>query len=181
MGIFYTVTHIIKYNAELGEYKMSKDDFYTFRGYMQKDSDMLTPSMEDYLEMIYRLSLKNGFTRVNELSKSLNVQPPSATKMIQKLSELNFINYEKYGVIMLTDNGMDIGKMLLKRHNIIESFLKFISPMEDVLEQTEKLEHSINPETLKNLDVFVQFLEENPKIISEFNLYSKTKYGLKDK
>lgn len=151
---------------------MSGEDFYTFRGYMNKDSDMLTPSMEDYMEMIYRLSIKTGFTRVNELSKSLNVQPPSATKMIQKLSEINLVDYEKYGVIILTDKGVKVGKMLLKRHNIIESFLKFISPIEDVLEQTEKLEHSFNPETLEKLEIFVDFLNEHPKIISEFKAYS---------
>ena len=39
--------------------------------------------MEDYLEMIYRLSKENGYTRINELSNALNVQPPSATRMVK--------------------------------------------------------------------------------------------------
>ncbi|WP_032121811.1 metal-dependent transcriptional regulator [Clostridium amazonitimonense] len=150
---------------------MSNEEFYTFRGYMQKDLKLLTPSMEDYMEMIYRLSQDNGFTRINEIAKFLNVQPPSATKMIQKLSEVNLIQYEKYGVIILTDEGREIGEMLLKRHNVIEGFLGFISPLEDVLEQTEKLEHSISSETLKNLDIFVEFLKENPEIIKAYQIY----------
>lgn len=75
------------------------NDFYTFSEYMKKENNSLTASMEDYLEMIYRLSIKTGFVRLHELANALNVQPPSATKMVQKLAELNLINYEKYGVI----------------------------------------------------------------------------------
>ena len=59
---------------------MTKNDFYTFNEYMKKEDNCLTASMEDYLEMIYRLSLNTGFTRIHELSNVLNVKPPSATK-----------------------------------------------------------------------------------------------------
>lgn len=150
---------------------MPEGDFYTFRGYMEKDWGYITASMEDYIEMIYRLSLSQGFTRVNELSKALNVQPPSATKMIHKLSELNLVVYEKYGVIMLTEEGKQMGGLLLERHNIIERFLKLISPKGDVLEQTEKIEHSLTPETIENLNYFLDFLNKNPDIANKYNKY----------
>lgn len=150
---------------------MKGEDFYTFRGYMERDWGHITASMEDYIEMIYRLSLSNGFTRVNELSKSLNVQPPSATKMLQKLSEINLVIYEKYGVITLTDQGKQMGGLLLNRHNVIESFLKLISPKGDVLEQTEKIEHSLTPETIENLNCFLDFLNKNPYIADKYNKY----------
>ncbi|WP_097025607.1 metal-dependent transcriptional regulator [Clostridium peptidivorans] len=150
---------------------MSGEDFYTFRGYMERDWGYITASMEDYIEMIYRLSLAQGFTRVNELSKSLNVQPPSATKMLHKLSELNLVAYEKYGVITLTNEGKQMGGLLLKRHKIIESFLKLISPKGDVLEQTEKIEHSLTPETIENLNYFLDFLNKNPDIADKYSKY----------
>lgn len=35
---------------------MTKNNFYTFNEYMKKEDNSLTASMEDYLEMIYRLS-----------------------------------------------------------------------------------------------------------------------------
>jgi Mn-dependent DtxR family transcriptional regulator len=84
---------------------MNNKDFHTFSEYMKKEDDSLTASMEDYLEMIYRLSLNTGFTRVNELSAALNVQPPSVTKMVQKLAELDLLEYEKYGVLILRKRG----------------------------------------------------------------------------
>ncbi|MCY6372683.1 metal-dependent transcriptional regulator [Clostridium ganghwense] len=158
---------------------MLNDDFYTFRGYMRKASHLLTPSMEDYIEMIYRLSLESGFTRVNELSKALNVQPPSATKMSQKFSEMNLINYEKYGVIILTEEGKKVGKFLLDRHNTLEKFLNLIAPTNDVLEQTEKLEHIISSETLEYIIAFVKFIDDNPQLINDFRNYVEMRKNYK--
>ena len=74
---------------------MSKG-FYTFNNYFKSNIGIITASMEDYIEMIYRLSSDKGFTRVGDLSKKLNVRPASTTKMIQKLNELSLVIYEKY-------------------------------------------------------------------------------------
>lgn len=45
-----------------------KEQFHTARGYelLKKDSNILTPSMEDYLEMAYRLSRDRAYTRISE-------------------------------------------------------------------------------------------------------------------
>ncbi|ABK61774.1 iron-dependent transcriptional repressor [Clostridium novyi NT] len=139
---------------------------------MKKDINVLTPSMEDYLEMIYRLSKKSGFTRINDLASSLNIQPPSATKMVQKLSKLGLINYEKYGVIVLKDEGKRIGNALLKRHKIIENFLTLIGVSSSgILEETEKIEHTINPETLKCINNLLSFFENNLDVLNQFKSF----------
>ena len=104
---------------------MENKEYHTFSEYMKKNENLLTASMEDYLEMIYRLSMKYGFTRINELSDALNVHPPSATRMVQRLGKLNLLKYEKYGVIILYDEGKSLGELLLKRHKIIETFWRF--------------------------------------------------------
>lgn len=151
---------------------MNKNDFYTFNEYMKKEDNSLTASMEDYLEMIYRLSLKTGFTRIHELSDALNVQPPSATKMVQKLAELKLLKYEKYGVLILKENGKAIGKQLLNRHNIIEGLLAILNVSEsNLLEETEKIEHTISPETTECFQDFVEFIKGNPEIAARFKEY----------
>lgn len=148
-------------------------DFYTFSEYMKKEEDSLIASMEDYLEMIYRLSEKNGFTRINELSAALNVQPPSATKMVQKLSELKLIKYEKYGVIMLEEKGRQLGERLIKRHNVIADFLGLLGvPDVEILTETEKIEHTVSESTMKCFNDFICFMEVNPDIKRQFLLYA---------
>jgi Mn-dependent DtxR family transcriptional regulator len=142
---------------------------------MRKDQEILSPSAEDYMEMIYRLSKNQGFTRVNDLAMALNVQPPSVTKMIQKLSEINLIKYEKYGVIMLEDKGLKLGKALLYRHNLIEDFLKLLNITEGILAETEKMEHTINDEILTGIKDLVDFFNDNPELLEKLNKYRNQK------
>jgi Mn-dependent DtxR family transcriptional regulator len=151
---------------------MDKKEFHTFREDMKTFENKLTASMEDYLEMIYRLSKGRGYTRIYELSESLNVQPPSATKMVQKLSQLQLLKYEKYGIIILEDKGKKVGKKLLKRHTIIESFLMILNVKpSEILKETERIEHTISNETLKCMNDFTKFMNNNPQIISSFQQF----------
>jgi Mn-dependent DtxR family transcriptional regulator len=150
---------------------MRSKDFYTFTEYMKKDYGLLTAAMEDYIEMIYRLSADRGFTRINDLANSLNIQPPSATKMVQKLSELKIADYEKYGFIILTEEGKKVGEGLLKRHMIVEEFLQLLGVSGSILEETEKIEHILDEETLKCISLFVAFIKDNPGIEDAYKLY----------
>lgn len=153
---------------------MVKKDFYTFNEYMKKEENSLTASMEDYLEMIYRLSIDTGFTRIHELSSALNVQPPSATKMVQKLNDIKMLKYEKYGIIILEESGKKLGEALLNRHNTIENFLRIFNISEDkILNETEKIEHTISEETTNSFQDFVEFIKNNPHISEEFKNYRK--------
>lgn len=144
--------------------------FYTVRGYqlLEQNKKLLTPAMEDYLEMIYRNSLVEGYMRINILSELLNVQAPSATKMVQKLSKLGLLDYKKYGIIFLTENGREIGKFLLHRHNIIETFLKNLGVKESLLIETELIEHSISANTLNRIKIFNEFIEKDPALLQNF-------------
>ena len=137
---------------------------------MKKDDDLLTASMEDYLEMTYRLTKDSGFTRTHDLANALNVQPPSTTKMMKKLAKAGFVNYEKYGIITLSEKGKIMGKALLKRHQIIEEFLKLLGISEGILEETEKIEHTISINTLNRLASFIKFIQSKPGLIKEFTL-----------
>ncbi|HOV79454.1 MAG TPA: transcriptional regulator MntR [Bacillota bacterium] len=150
-------------------------EFFTFREYMKKDDDLLTASMEDYLEMIYRLSLNTGFTRIHDLAAALNVQPPSATRMVQKLADIGTVNYEKYGIITLSEKGRKMGEALLERHRIIEDFLRLLGITESLLEETEKIEHTIGSKTLERFAQFVEFFKDRPNLISDFDNFRKSK------
>lgn len=153
---------------------MEHNDFHTFSEYMKKENHSLTASMEDYLEMIYRLSKNTGFTRIHELSKALNVQPPSATKMVQRLAILNYLKYEKYGVILLKEDGKQMGEVLLKRHTIIEEFLRILDISEVViLMETEKIEHTISAETVERFKEYTRFIQDHPEIHKKFITYQK--------
>lgn len=155
---------------------MKKDrEFHTYRGYLEirKDKMKLTPSMEDYLEMIYRNCLKNGYVRMTNLAEQLNVQAPSATKIVQKLAKMGLVNYEKYGIIQMTKKGENIGGFLLKRHKIIETFLKNLGVENNILNETEMIEHYLSLSTVKSIDLLNKFFEQNPEILAKYKKFTK--------
>lgn len=150
-------------------------DFYTFNEYMKKeDNSSLTASMEDYLEMIYRLSLDTGFTRIHALSQALNIQPSSATKMVQHLALLGLVKYEKYGFLMLENKGKELGAWFLKRHIIIEDFMQIIGAGDSrILEETEKIEHMLSDETIGCFERFAEFMKNSPDIAERYAAFQK--------
>lgn len=137
-----------------------QDGFYTLKGYQMNEGSELTTAMEDYLEMICRTSRKNGIVRVSDLSKMLNVKPPSATKMVQHLKELGYVDCQKYGQIELTEAGTSVGEYLLYRHDVIYHFLCILNQSENELEQVEKIEHFLNRKTVENLSKLTIRLQE---------------------
>lgn len=152
---------------------MPDNQFHTVRGYqlLEMNKNKLTPAMEDYLEMIYRYNRQEGYIRINDLARLLNVRAASATRMVQRLGELGLLIYKRYGIIMLSDYGRKIGEYLLERHGIIESFLRIIGCEEDLLKQTELIEHNISSSTLYRLDTLTSFFKENEEILNSFRIY----------
>jgi Mn-dependent DtxR family transcriptional regulator len=149
-----------------------KDSYHTFGEYMKKNEDSLTAAMEDYVEMLYRLSLKTGCVKIGELSSALNVRPPSATKMIGRLAATGYISYKKYGLIMLEDRGKEIGRRLIRRHEVIEAFMRLIGVHEtEVLTETEKIEHTLSAETADCIERLTAFFSGNPDILELYKAY----------
>lgn len=135
------------------------DEFYTLKGYQLNENAKLTSAMEDYLEMICRIDKTRKSVRVSDLSKMLNVKPSSATKMVQHLKELGYVNSEKYGQISLTEQGAAEGAYLLHRHAVIHQFLCILNQSENELEQVEKIEHFLNRTTVENLSKLTQWMK----------------------
>jgi Mn-dependent DtxR family transcriptional regulator len=64
----------------------------------------------------------------------------------------------------------------LQRHNIIELFLKNLGVKEDILVETELIEHNISADALQKMNIFNKFFEQNPEILKRFIHF--TQYNL---
>ena len=137
----------------------SNIDFRTQKGYDQLNSNPITPSMEDYLEMIYRHHISGEFIRISTLAKKLNVKNSSVSKMIINLRTQGLIEYEKYGNIVITEEGLKLGKYLLHRHEVLNKFFCLINGTSNETEQIEQIEHFINKPTIENIELLIPTLE----------------------
>ena len=138
----------------------SSGGFYTLKGSSRNENEKLTSSMEDYLEMICRLLQGNEVVRISELAGSLHVKPPSASKMVNNLKDAGYIEFKKYGYIVVTEKGQEAGRYLLHRHKVLHDFLCLLNHSENELEQVEKIEHFIDKTTVDNLELLTEKMRE---------------------
>ena len=141
-----------------------KGGFYTMKGYERSASDEMTSSMEDYLEMVCRMEEEGEPIRVSSLAASLHVRPSSASKMLDNLRKAGYIDFKKYGSIMVTDKGYEEGRYLLHRHRVLQDFFCTLNHTEDELELVEKIEHFINHRTVENMEQTLSFLRHKNDI-----------------
>lgn len=131
-------------------------------------SSMPTPSMEDYLERIYKLIDEKGYARVSDIAEGLEVHPSSVTKMIQKLDKDNYLIYEKYRGLVLTTKGKKMGKRLVERHHLLESFLAIIGVQdENIYQDVEGIEHHLSWDSITCIETLVAFFERDPSRLDD--------------
>lgn len=136
-------------------------EFHTLKGYQMHSESDLTEAMEDYLEMIGRCMQENGYVRVNALANKLHVRPSSVSKMVNKLRELDLVQFEKYGLITTTEKGYDEAQYLLWRHEVLLRFFRRLNGEDDQLTLVEQVEHFLDKRTVENLDRLLRKLETN--------------------
>jgi len=131
-----------------------------------------TATREDYLEIISELVDLKGYATTLDISRYMNVSPPSVTKMLQKLDEGGYLEYEKYHGINLTEKGKQTANTIRQKHGILLDFFEILGVGIDIANQDiEGIEHHLNPKTIRQLRKFITFLKSNPKIINEFNQF----------
>jgi Mn-dependent DtxR family transcriptional regulator len=123
---------------------------------------MPTPSMEDYIEQIYILMEQKGYARVSDIAENLQVHPSSVTKMVQKLDKDEYLKYEKYRGLILTDKGEQVGKRLVYRHKLLEDFLRIIGVEEkNIYQDVEGIEHHMSWNSIDRIGNLVQYFQED--------------------
>ena len=129
-----------------------------------------TTREEDYLEVIAELVELKGYATTLDISRCMVVSPPSVTKMLQKLDEKKYLEYEKYHGINLTNMGKQVADTIRRKHSTLLEFFEILNVGNEIANQdTEGLEHHLNPKTIRQLRKYITFLKSNPKIIKHFH------------
>ena len=119
----------------------------------------LSPTLEDYLEVIHRIERQQRVTRPRDISRAQNVASSTVTAALQSLAKKGLINYEPYELITLTDEGRARAEELAMRHWIIRDFLENVLGLE--AERAEAtacgMEHTIDREAQESFVCFLAF------------------------
>jgi len=140
-----------------------------------KKNDELGKSAEDYLEAIYGLVKERGFATVVDIAASLDVKPPSVTHMLQKLSRLSLVKYQRYRGVTLTTRGENLAKSMEHRHKILRTFLELLGVNKTIADgDAEEIEHTIHSETVEKLTKFIEFVKNMPGWLEKYKYFEQT-------
>jgi Mn-dependent DtxR family transcriptional regulator len=128
----------------------------------------LSPSLEDYLEEIYRFSISAGAVRLTDIAVQLNVSLPSVNKAIRKLKDMEYITHERYGDIIVTETGKELGQFLVERNRLLQEFLLLIFAECDVAKEAEAMEHYLSDTTIEAIRHLVVFMKQHQDHYQKF-------------
>jgi DtxR family Mn-dependent transcriptional regulator len=126
--------------------------------------------MEDYLEIIHQLCQENGLARVKDIAVRLAVSNPSVVGAIKNLKSRKLVIQEPYGYIRLTKRGNRLAAVVIRKHEVLRSFLEEILALdpETAARDACKMEHAISAKTLKRFTELMEFIEEAPKDLNSW-------------
>ncbi len=126
---------------------------------------MISLTEENYLKAIYHLS-EAGKKEVltNELAEAMHTKAASATDMIKKLAAKDYLSYEKYHGVNITQQGRALALSVIRKHRLWETFLvqTLGFKWDEVHEVAEQLEHIQSPLLIEKLDKLLGFPKVDP-------------------
>ncbi len=97
-----------------------------------------------YLTLMYRKQVEEDKkVTTTILAKSFEVNPATATEILQKLAKKKMVEYTRYYGAKLTKRGIVEAQKLLRKHRILEVlFVKFLKyDVEKACEEASKVDH----------------------------------------
>jgi DtxR family Mn-dependent transcriptional regulator len=115
---------------------------------------MRTIAEENYLKEIYTLELDHDHVTTSMLAERLGYSPATITGMLKKLATLQWVVYEPYQGVTLTETGQAIALEVIRHHRLIETYLAqaLNIPWDRVHDEAEKLEHVLSEYLEERID-----------------------------
>jgi len=129
--------------------------------------DVLSASLEDYVEAILQLERASRVARVSEIASQLAVSRPSVTGALKSLAARGLVSHAPYGHVTLTKEGARIAAEVERRHVFIREFLTDVLSMpEDMAEVTAcRLEHVLEPDALAHFAAYSEKLQAAREVL----------------
>lgn len=89
-----------------------------------------------------------------QLATRLGLVPSSITEMVRKLTRQGLVEHQRYGSIVLTEQGRAEALRMVRRHRLIETWLvrEFGYSWDEVHDEAEILEHALSDRLLDAID-----------------------------
>lgn len=123
-----------------------------------------TPTVENYLGVIYTLERDREAVIGARLAEWLEVSPPTVTATVKRMIRDGWVTMDKAKEIHLTPAGREAARSVLRRHMLAELLLARLLdvPWSQVHQEADVMEHALSPETVGRLEAKLEHPETCP-------------------
>lgn len=121
----------------------------------------ISKSQEDYLSAIVMLGGSTACSiRSVDIAKSMGVSKASVNKAISFLKENDLVNQPYYGDVTLTEAGLEYGKKIVERHNLLVVFMERALGIDAETAECEAhlMEHAISDRSFEHWAAYIKNL-----------------------
>lgn len=131
-----------------------------------KSAPEVTPSKEDYLKAIWKVSevRQQEEASTGDLAEALQVSPPAVSRMMKQMEQQALVAHTPYYGARLTEKGRKIALKIVRRHRLLELFLAETLgyALDSVHDEAERLEHHISDEFETRIDALLGYPRRCP-------------------
>jgi len=112
-----------------------------------------SPTIEDYLGVIYTLTRDGERVIGARLSETLDVSASTVTATIKRMCRDGWVRINEDKEIMLTKDGLRAGMSVIRRHMLTEWMLSRVLklPLSELHREAHQIEHAISSEVAERL------------------------------
>jgi Mn-dependent DtxR family transcriptional regulator len=127
-------------------------------------------SMAHYLTTIHELHARQGYARVSDVAKELDVTKGSASVQVKHLKEKGFVAEDDNRHLQLTEPGDEVARQVIyTRSVLIRLFSEYLGVDPEVAESDAcKIEHLLSSSTGHQLLTLVRLLESSDPAAKAF-------------
>ena len=128
----------------------------------------LSSTHEMYLKVLYRLEVENDMGRVRDMAKGLGVTPSTVSAVLKKLEQAGLVLHDHYGVIKLTLAGRRVAQCVVRRFDVIKSFLMEVLRLDVEAAEVDAcmMEHAVSPGTVNRMESMVHLVKSGAVVVA---------------
>ena len=129
-----------------------------------RHEDMISSSLEDYLEAIAEISERNQHAHTKDIAEYLKVTMPSVTNAIQTLAANGLVKYQSHMPVTLTAAGAERAAVIRRRHTVLRRFFAETLLLDAAKADVTacKIEHLIGELELSRLTLLAEAVSSRP-------------------
>ena len=134
------------------------------------DGREMSAALENYLEIIFRLEVREGAVRAGAIADAAGVSRSTVTSTLKTLKAMGLVEYAPYSLVRLTDQGLAIGRDVAHRHLVFQEFLENVLHVDPAKADDTAcmFEHVTPPDVIRRLGQFVLFLKSRQEFWSNW-------------